>query len=87
MGQWVNRKGENRAVCGKIMMAWHGLYDSNEKFFTVEYEDHFVKLLECIPTVNNDVPEASAWGGYFAFERAFLSRQLITMLAPPFYWN
>lgn len=88
MREWVNLLGQRRVVYGTITKCWQGLADGNEKFFTVEYDDGCVNLLERIPAADNAVSEASAWGGYVAFKHALFSSQPITLEPPPpFYWN
>jgi hypothetical protein len=84
--EWVNMHGHRREVYGTITKCWKGLVDAKAKFFTVEYYDSLVQLHESIPAADDNVSEASAWGGYVAFEQEKSLSQVITP-EPPFHWN
>jgi hypothetical protein len=84
--EWVNVHGHRREVYGTITKCWQGLVDANAKFFTVEYYDPLVQLHKHIPAADDNVSEASAWGGYVAFEQERSPSKVIT-LEPPFHWN
>jgi hypothetical protein len=85
--EWVDVRGRRREVHGTITKCWQGLVDQKERFFTVEYDDRFVQMHKSmpIPTADNNVSEAWAWGGYVAYE-GNISKKLIKP-DPPFHWN